>query len=129
MARLKYDDAGKITIDFEDLLDVMDKDSKLRLAETLACTEEIIEHVAEQITTGWTKNMSSGATAMASEKPWTAIDKYRRLIAERSSEVADAEIKRLCGSLEWQKEQTEKAREDADKIRRWCEDRNLRPPY
>ncbi len=129
MAQINYDDRGMITINFEDLVENMDLEAKQRLAERLACTEEIIEHVAEQITTGWTKNMSSGSTAMACEKPWTAIDTARRLIAERSGEVAAAEIDRLCNALTWQKEQTEASAESARKLRNWCAERNLYPHF
>lgn len=91
---------GKIEFDFEDLLRSLDEKSKLQAAEHLACHDEIIKHVVDQILDGFTEDGSRGYRCFLSEEePETALDWACREIAKRSSEVAKKEIEILERSI------------------------------
>lgn len=85
---------GKVTIDAYELIDNFSGEEKLKLIECLACQNEIIKHVADQIISGWTENGWHGSKGY-SETPFTELDKARRFVAENSGELAKKEIQKL----------------------------------
>jgi hypothetical protein len=87
-------DKGKIIIELTDLLDSMTSEAKIELIETLSCDEAIIKHVADQILTGFTENIYSGAESFNAE-PKTALDSARARVIELAPEVAAREVERL----------------------------------
>ena len=95
----KYKD-GNIEFDLHDLLMSVSAESKAEMIESLACDDEIIKHVADQIITKWTENCcSGGAACTAGADPRFGLDWAWREVAKRSSEVAEREIKRLEGAI------------------------------
>lgn len=95
--KIDYAD-GKLSFDLGSFLDGLPPSGKKVLVESLACDDEIINHVAAQILDGCTESGYYGATcctAPAETQPGNALDHARRCIALRSSEVAEREIKRL----------------------------------
>ena len=85
---------GKISIDAYEFIDTFTSEEKLKLVECLACQDEIVKHVADQIIYGWTGN-SWHASRGFSGTPFTELDKAIRFVAEHSGELASREIKRL----------------------------------
>jgi flagellar motility protein MotE (MotC chaperone) len=87
---------GKLAIDLTDLIDsVTDIDTLTELAERLSCHELIIEFVRQQVLDGYTDQGSHGSTMPGMIEPQTALDQFRRQIAERADDVARREIKDL----------------------------------
>lgn len=92
--RVEYKD-GKLTLDVNDLLEGLTDEGRQDLMETLACQDNIINWVAEQIIGGYTPNGSAGSRSGYGTEPRSALDKARRLLAEQSSEIAKTEISSL----------------------------------
>lgn len=98
---------GKISFNFSELLDCMTPEEKAELVEQLSCEEQIIDHVASQIVSGYTANVSHGPRSCGFElKPSTALDKARRLVVESANEVAKKELedcmRGLAFAIAWQ---------------------------
>jgi hypothetical protein len=102
---IKYD-KGNLVLDLHELLQYVDKDSRIEMIESLSCDEEIIRHVADQIMNGFTKNcFSGGSEIIASAEPTLALDRARRDIAKKSSDIAKLEIEKLEQSIKYWQEQ------------------------
>ena len=106
---------GKITIDAYELIDAFTGEEKLKLIECLACQDEVVKHVADQIIDGWTENGWHAGRGY-SETPFTELDKARRFVAEHSGELASKEIKRLESLVKMKEESLSKS---------WAENRKL----
>lgn len=92
--------AGNIIMDLHDLLRFVSPETKQEMIESLACDDDIIRHVVEQIISGWTENMYCGGSACTpSANPLLPLDKARRDIAKHSGEIAKAEIEKLENTL------------------------------
>lgn len=102
---------GDLSICLLDILHKMTDEEKLEIAESIACQSSVIKFVGQQIITGWTENASRGVRDWGEEEPYTELDKVIREIAEKSSDVAQKEIKRLCDLVKYQKEQIKKEHE------------------
>lgn len=102
---VKYTKDGKLELDIEDLLRQLPEDQKLALMESFSCDEVIIKHVTDQLLDGCTDNGFWGAGGVASDAPYTALDKAKREVAKRSGEVAKKEIEALECALAREKEQ------------------------
>ena len=112
----KYEDS-RISFDFTDLLDRMDAESKRKLVQHLACDDDIVRHVCDQVCDGWTEDGWHGGTSAPCVEPWTPLDVMRRKVAEKSSEVAAREIKQLCDQLKYEKERGDKLLAENTKLK------------
>jgi len=102
---------GEICVDASDLIDSLDDDGRIDIISILACHDQIIESVAQQIVEGWDECGNHGYTTY-SPTPSIALDKAKRYLAESASEVAKEEIARLERMAT---EANRKAREADDK--------------
>ncbi len=96
---MKFED-GRFTFSLVALLESMSLDEKIAAADSIACDEDIIKHVLDQIIVGWTENGSHGYRGLPELKPHYALEMVRRRIAEGASEVAKKEIDGLKKQLE-----------------------------
>lgn len=109
---------GKIEFDLHDLLQDVSIETKLEMLESLACDDQIIKHVADQIITKWTENCcSGGAACIAGAEPRFGLDWAWREVAKRSDEVAEREIKRLEDAIKYKDERYEEALEENRRLR------------
>ena len=87
---------GYLKVDIYDLCTGLPKEDKLKLVEFLACDDDLIKHVTDQIVEGMTENGYYGGSYCApSPEPYLALDAARRKVAKGSSEVAKKEIEKL----------------------------------
>lgn len=63
---------------------------------SLACEDDIIEDVTDQIIKGWTEEGSHGYKHSGDADPSTALDKAVRAVALGAGEVAVREIRQLA---------------------------------
>lgn len=89
-----------LCIDISELLDNIAPEDKSELFKHIACDNQVIKDVVDQILDGWTQDGWNGFHEYtASADPKYSIDIARRDIAKRSSEVSKREIERLEKSL------------------------------
>ena len=89
-------DKGYLKIDIYDVCSSLSKEDKLKLIESLACDDDLIKHVTDQIIEGMTENGYYGSSyCTPSPEPYLALEAAKRRIAKSSSEVAKKEIERL----------------------------------
>ena len=101
----KYKD-GRIEFDLHNLLQSVTPETKAELIESLACDDQIIKHVADQIIHGWTENVCSGGSSIvATAEPYDGLDWAWREVAKRSGQVAQREIERLEKAVAYHQEQ------------------------
>jgi hypothetical protein len=113
----RYKD-GKIEFDLHDLLESVSAETKADMLESLACDDDIIKHVTDQIIKQWTKNHYSGGVAYVAEHdPQTGLDWAWRQVARCAGEVAEREIKRLEDAIRRKDKQHAEALEDNRKFR------------
>lgn len=67
---------------------------RVAVLESVACNDDVIRHVADQILAGWTENGSCGATYVEAE-PRCALSIARRRVALGAGDVAALEIREL----------------------------------
>jgi hypothetical protein len=109
---------GKIEFDLHDLFQDVSAETKMELVESLACDDQIIKHVSDQIITRWTENCCSGGSlCTASAEPRFGLDWAWREVAKRSGEVAEREIKRLEDAIKYKDERYAEALEENRRIR------------
>lgn len=99
---IKFKD-GAISIDLFEALQNVKTDQKVELIESLACDDDIIRHVAEQIINRWTESGYSGLSSYCpgfKHEALYGLDWAVRMVALASGEIAQREIKRLEKSLE-----------------------------
>ena len=99
---------GELSLNLVDVIHEMTNEEQLLLVESLACQDSIIEFVGQQITKGWTESDFHGGRYWGSAEPSTPLDKLMREIANKSGEIAEKEIKRLCDLLKLREEQARK---------------------
>lgn len=100
-------DDKHIKIPWAALIGSLNREQRVELIEYLSCEDEVIEHVASQLITGWTKDgISHGSDELTPLAPgeegcrWKApLSRHRRSIALGASEVAAEEIDRISRSL------------------------------
>jgi hypothetical protein len=74
------------------LLDALDAEAYQDIIKNLACEDEIIQRVTDQILTGWTDDYHGARGCGANVEPHTPLDKARRRVAELADDVAKAEL-------------------------------------
>jgi hypothetical protein len=61
---------GELRVDLHDLLSSVDAQTKIEMVESLACDDDIITHVTNQILDGWTESgYHGGILCTASANP------------------------------------------------------------
>jgi hypothetical protein len=108
--KVKYTE-GILSLELVDVIHEMTEEEQLLLVESLACQSSIIEFVGQQITKGYTENGFHGGRYWGSPDASTALDKVIREIANKSGEIAEKEIKRLCDLVNFHEKQTKKEHE------------------
>ncbi len=115
---VKYKD-GKLELNLHELLGSVSAEDKLDMVESLACDDEIIKHVADQIIKKWTENCYHGSTHItATVEPALGLDWAWREVAKRSGEVAKREIERLESAIRYKDKCYAAALEENRQLRR-----------
>jgi hypothetical protein len=91
---------GKMSLDIYDLFGELQPEQRAAIIDLLACRDEVINEVANQIIDGFTTEGSHGPTGYGGnpEATW-GIDGARMRIAKASSDIAAREIERLGEEL------------------------------
>lgn len=112
MSAIQLNEKRQITIDLNWLLSALSDDQRRELIDSLSCEESVIADVSAQLLDGWTERASHGPRSCSAEvEPTNAIDKARRAIAMRSSDVAREEIEDLKRALIWHKSDADRYRD------------------
>jgi len=90
---------GRLLLDIAEVLAQLGVEDKRKLATMLACDEDVLQDVSTQILDGWTEGGSHGYVGYEVQ-PYTALDRVRREIANRSGDVARSEIAKLVQNAE-----------------------------
>jgi hypothetical protein len=90
-----------LKISLQDILEQLTLDDKRLMAAYLACEDDVIEDVANQLLTGWTESGWHGGRSAGQAEPTGALDIWRRRLALRCGEVAVKEIEDLKNSLKY----------------------------
>jgi hypothetical protein len=119
--KVKYTD-GDLSLNLVDVIHEMTEEEQLLLVESLSCQSSVIEFVGQQITKGWTESGFHGGRYWGSAEPSTPLDKIMREIANKSGEIAEKEIKRLCDLVKFQEEQLKKRNDEFYALKRKYDD-------
>jgi hypothetical protein len=119
--KVKYTD-GDLSLNLVDVIHEMTEEEQLLLVESLSCQSSVIEFVGQQITKGWTESGFHGGRYWGSAEPSTPLDKIIREIANKSGEIAEKEIKRLCDLVKFQEEQLKKRNDEFYALKRKYDD-------
>jgi hypothetical protein len=90
-----------LKISLQDILEQLSFDDKRLIATYLACEDDVIEDVANQLLTGWTESGWHGGRSSGQAEPTGALDIWRRRLALRCGKVAVKEIDDLKNSLKF----------------------------
>jgi hypothetical protein len=93
---MNYKD-GQVRLDIHDeiLTPLLRGPHRAAVLESVACHDDVIRHVADQILEGWTENGNCGATYVEAE-PQCALSIARRRVALGADDVAAREIRELA---------------------------------
>lgn len=115
---ITYND-GKLSIELTRLLEHIPTEDKLELIEELACEDDIIKHVADQIVEGFTENDNRGSRSYP-PYPYTQhscpLDVAIRRIAKAANDIAKQEIEQLENALIRLKEANDKMAAEYQKV-------------
>lgn len=90
------------------LIEGLNEEQKLLLADAVAVQDSVIKYVGQQILDGWTDHVSCAAKSCGDADPHWPLGKVIREVAKRSGDVAREEIEKLEESLRRAKETNEK---------------------
>jgi hypothetical protein len=120
--KVTYTD-GELSLNLVDVIHEMTDEEQLLLVESLSCQSSIIEFVGQQITKGWTHEGGlRGGRYWGDAEPCTPLDKIMREIANKSGEIAEKEIKRLCDLVKFQEEQLKNRNDEYYALKRKYDD-------
>lgn len=94
---------GMVILDACQLFENMELEEKNKLIQSLACGDDIIRHVMDQVLDGCTEAGYFGGTSGDASTHGTPIDQARRRIAAGAGEVATETIASLRRALEHEK--------------------------
>jgi hypothetical protein len=93
-------EGNSIVINVYDLLGSIASADRKRIVDAMACQDEVINEVMNQVIDGWTSEGShAGRTYGGNADAVYGIDGARMRIAKASSEIANREIERLAEKL------------------------------
>lgn len=96
---------GKIVLDVYDLISQLPSETRGQIIDLLACQEEVIDEVMNQVIDGYTSKNSHGPRHFGGDPEETrGIDGARMRIAKASSEIAAKEIEALARKIKSEKE-------------------------
>lgn len=110
---------GSIVLDLhqEVLEPIMRGEHRAAVLESVACNEDVIRHVADQILDGWTENGNCGRTYVEAD-PQHALSQARRRVALGAGEVAAREIRELARRVASLEEETKQLTHELYNARR-----------
>lgn len=110
---------GSIVLDLHDevLGPILRGPSRDKALESIACHDDVIQHVMDQVMEGMTVN-GCGGWADVKEEPQTAISKARRRIVEGADKVARDEVARLARDLGFLNGLYQRLRDELAAVRR-----------
>lgn len=111
---------GMLSVNLYDVFESLSPEELIELVDSLACTDAVIKHVADQIIDGWTELGSHGGKSAGNHTAYGALDEAIRRVAEASGEVAKKEIAALCDSLK---------RVEQQNVDAWVEIRRLQDKW
>ena len=87
-------------VNLTEILGQLSRDDLLKLVDSLAIRDDILDYVAQQLLEGWTEQSSHAATAYDLSDPHLPpLSKWRKLIAESASAQAKETIQNLVFGL------------------------------
>lgn len=105
---------GRISFDITDLIASVSQEQRLDIIQALACHDQIIDEVTNQIVDGFTsEGWRGGRLISAHAEVYCGLDKACRRIAEASSDIAAKEIAALTAALGRAEKELQEARERA----------------
>ena len=105
-------------VDIYELIEDMPDDGLLTLADAIAVRDDVIKYVTQQILDGWTDLESrAGMACTAEAEPKRGLDWAVREVAKRSGEVAANEVLRLEAALKYEKQETDRLRNELSRRR------------
>ncbi len=96
--RMKLD-AGHISFDISELIEALTAEERNEVINTLACQEQVITEVANQIIDGYTSLGYHGGKGSAHVEAYSGLALASRRIAEAANDIAAREIEALKQSL------------------------------
>lgn len=91
---------GCLSVDLYDLMGELDTEQRAKVIDALACREEVITEVANQIIDGFTSEGSHAPMGWGGNAEATyGIDGARMRIAKASSEISAREIEQMADKL------------------------------
>ena len=98
-------EGANLVINMYDLLGQLPSETRGQLIDSLACLEEVIDEVMNQVLEGYTSEGSHGPRTFGGNPDATrGIDGARMRIAKASSEIAAKEIEALARQIKSEKE-------------------------
>lgn len=92
---IKTDENGNIVIDAFDLIESIPGELKVELIERLACEDEVIKHVMDQVMIGMTENGYSGTESMDELRVSSQLQQARESVRSNGNRLLMKEINRL----------------------------------
>ena len=105
---MEMNENGEIIIDAFGLIHDLPREKHLILAESLSCSDTVINHVMDQVLEGCTENGFSGGWSTGYNEP---LQIYRKRIAECSSDVAKSQMAELDRQIERLKKERDNYRD------------------
>jgi len=97
---------GKVVLDYCELLGEAEGRELELLVQSLACQDDLVRHVADQLLEGWTEDGYHGGKVGDASGSGTPIDKARRRIALGADKVAKETIEALQRALKQAEERS-----------------------
>ena len=111
-------ESGRLSVNLIDLLDRLTIDEKREVADALACQDDVIDFVSQQLIDKWTEMGSHGPVCCTAEaEPRKGLDRAWRAIAKASGDIAKREIERLEAALVSMTDQRNKACSEIRELR------------
>ena len=95
---------GRIVINVHDMLCEMSTAEKREIADELACQDDMIKDVTDQILGGWTDLGSRSWNDSSDPDPKTPLGQARHLLAKSSGAIASAVIGSLTEQLRYERD-------------------------
>jgi len=98
-----------LCIDIDELLNSITSVQNTHVVQSLACRNDVIKHVMDQVFDTYTVDGYRGSTSSTTYEPWCPLDIFRRNIAKCASDIAKEEIEKLEAALKNKDEEVRRA--------------------